>query len=792
MHEEVLFHHIHGYFGTSAVMQALAKLRHPRSTAKKNGSKNPGPVARIAPLSPPGQQPPSTKGAERQQQLMPGTLPPDVRLIIRQRSRRTAPPTTTSSPATAATSAVMSASSTYPPSGSSNPTSPLTSPLTEDPPRMLSLMDLQLAVLPARPATASPSPPDSGIGSDHIGHVTTHALSADSSLAPSPSKKTKKVVRRVLVLKDGSTVGSDSGVYSDSSVGPLSPDVSGSGGVRVVRRVRRSSPSDIGSSVVATDDHVAPIRIVRRGGGAATTIVPAASLERKLPVGYGSPATQAMAASAAAAEVTKVRADAEEPFPKNKASIHALPAHRKPAFSPLSKEAEEQSYRGLINVCAMLLVVSNLRLIIENLSKYGLLVKSPFTGELPTGDARVALGLLLFNAGNALASYSLERECVAQGIAYFFNELTLRSYMWINLALTLVIPVIWVWFAIDSPIYGTAVLMCSVVLFLKLTSYHLVNAELRYFHAYAFDINTYGNPGDRRPAAVRAQYPNNITLGNLVEYISFPTLCYQPSYPRTPRVRVRYVLRHALETIVSLSLMYIIIFQYMEPIMQNTMYAITDPDTREFKFDATTAVSFVERLLKLSLAVVPFWLLMFYSMFHSWVNLLAEVTRFADREFYMAWWNASTIAAYWRLWNQPVHRWLKRHLYIPMVAGKGLPNPYFHPLEPQVSVGVSKSKGYSKLQAALAIFFVSAVFHELIIAPPVKIFRLHAFNAMFLQVPLVIISEVFDSWYRKSNPSGINTAGNLFMWTVFCVIGQPMGGMLYYIEYCAREQCVVY
>lgn len=41
-----------------------------------------------------------------------------------------------------------------------------------------------------------------------------------------------------------------------------------------------------------------------------------------------------------------------------------------------------------------------------------------------------------------------------------------------------------------------------------------------------------------------------------------------------------------------------------------------------------------ERLLKLSLPNLYLWLLMFYTLFDLWLNIVAELTGFGDREFY--------------------------------------------------------------------------------------------------------------------------------------------------------------
>ena len=42
----------------------------------------------------------------------------------------------------------------------------------------------------------------------------------------------------------------------------------------------------------------------------------------------------------------------------------------------------------------------------------------------------------------------------------------------------------------------------------------------------------------------------------------------------------------------------------------------------------------LERVLKLSMPTLYGWVLIFYLLFHVWLNLLAELTLFGDREFY--------------------------------------------------------------------------------------------------------------------------------------------------------------
>ena len=55
--------------------------------------------------------------------------------------------------------------------------------------------------------------------------------------------------------------------------------------------------------------------------------------------------------------------------------------------------------------------------------------------------------------------------------------------------------------------------------------------------------------------------------------------------------------------------------------------------------------------LKMSISAGYCWLLFFYCLFHSYLNLIAELTMFADRRFYSDWWNAGDLAEYWKKWN---------------------------------------------------------------------------------------------------------------------------------------------
>lgn len=66
----------------------------------------------------------------------------------------------------------------------------------------------------------------------------------------------------------------------------------------------------------------------------------------------------------------------------------------------------------------------------------------------------------------------------------------------------------------------------------------------------------------------------------------------------------------------------------------------------------------LDRLLKLAIPNTYIWLAFFFGSFQCWLNITAELLRFADREFYKDWWNCKNLGQYWRLWNLPVHHWM--------------------------------------------------------------------------------------------------------------------------------------
>ncbi|KAJ8918202.1 hypothetical protein NQ315_014069 [Exocentrus adspersus] len=241
---------------------------------------------------------------------------------------------------------------------------------------------------------------------------------------------------------------------------------------------------------------------------------------------------------------------------------------------------------------------------------------------------------------------------------------------------------------------------------------------------------------------VLVQYPDNLTLRDLYYFLFAPTLCYELNFPRTDRIRKRFLAKRIFEVLAGTQIILCVIQQWMIPSVKNSLIPFSNMDYAKAS----------ERLLKLAIPNHLAWLCMFYIVFHSWLNLLGEILHFADRSFYNDWWNANNTDVFWRNWNLPVHRWALRHLYLPMME-----------------------LGYGKYVAGLTVFFISAFFHEYMVSVPLKTYKIWAFMGMMGQIPLSHISKYMERSYGPR-------FGNLVVWASI-IIGQPLCIMMYYHDY---------
>lgn len=248
-------------------------------------------------------------------------------------------------------------------------------------------------------------------------------------------------------------------------------------------------------------------------------------------------------------------------------------------------------------------------------------------------------------------------------------------------------------------------------------------------------------------------FPQCLRLSDILLFLAFPTLCFQLHYPRSPRIRKRKLVRHVAALVLCAVFAYILLEQYITPLLLNARKHIKMEAGPSGKVLKVSVMSMLERLLKLSLPNLYLWLIMFYGLFHSWLNVLGEVTRFGDRRFYDDWWNAASFGEYWKKWNLPVHNWCLRHVYFPMLRRR-----------------------WSKTTSGFAVFLLSGILHELLVVVPLRMQRptVLVTLAFLAQLPLVLLTSrpILEKQHR--------TMGNGIFWLAFCFSGQPAAVLIYF------------
>lgn len=290
-----------------------------------------------------------------------------------------------------------------------------------------------------------------------------------------------------------------------------------------------------------------------------------------------------------------------------------------------------------------------------------------------------------------------------------------------------------------NPLIGTICESNTIITFFKLTSYCLTNSALRE------DFLT-GTAGPDFYGSV--SYPNNLTANNAVYFWFAPTLIYQPVYPRTKKVRWQVVFSLLGETLVGLIFIWMLSLKLAAPILKDTM-----------EHYQCGSIQLVDDFIKLCAVNITIWLLGFFVIFQSVLNLLAEVTQFADRDFYRDWWNAGCLGTYWRDWNKPISNYLRRHVYYPL-----------------------RSRKVGSLAASIIVFFISAVFHELLVGVATKNFNGVAFFSMMGQVPLIKLTEPLEKIRGRGT-----TIGNCIFW-LSILLGQPTGLIIYYVSWSLKHK----
>ncbi|KZP25532.1 hypothetical protein FIBSPDRAFT_733698 [Athelia psychrophila] len=216
---------------------------------------------------------------------------------------------------------------------------------------------------------------------------------------------------------------------------------------------------------------------------------------------------------------------------------------------------------------------------------------------------------------------------------------------------------------------------------------------------------------------VYVKWPHNITWKNFAVYHAIPTLVYELEYPRTDRIRPMYLFEKTVAFLGTFALLYTVTESFILPLTPT-------PDQ-----------SFFRSLLDLALPFMIAYILLFYVIFECICNAFAELSYFADRQFYEDWWNSTSWDEFSRKWNKPVHTFLLRHVYAPSISGWKL----------------------SRTGAMFVTFVVSALAHELVMAVVTKKVRMYLFLLQLSQIPLIAIG-------RHPVIKRNKLAGNIVFW----------------------------
>jgi diacylglycerol O-acyltransferase 1 len=203
----------------------------------------------------------------------------------------------------------------------------------------------------------------------------------------------------------------------------------------------------------------------------------------------------------------------------------------------------------------------------------------------------------------------------------------------------------------------------------------------------------------------------------------------------TERIRKSFFAKRFFELFLGHLFGAYLIAQHMVPTAQAGAQAIAVGDYLEV----------LTETLNLAVPAAYMWLTIFYCLFHSYLNMWAELTRFGDRRFYSDWWNANNLSEYWRKWNHPIHNWLIRHVYYPL-----------------------RRRKFSSTLCILVTFTVSAAFHEFLIVGIFSVVNFIAFILMMINVPAMILQR------QLKNVISGNTNNTLF-WLSYVILGQPFG-----------------
>lgn len=101
------------------------------------------------------------------------------------------------------------------------------------------------------------------------------------------------------------------------------------------------------------------------------------------------------------------------------------------------------------------------------------------------------------------------------------------------------------------------------------------------------------------------QYPDNLNLKDLSYFLLAPTLCYELNFPRTTRIRKRFLIKRILEVVIGINIVMALFQQWMIPSVKNSLVPFSN-----MEFTKAT-----ERLLKLAVRMESIFSCIYLKLF---------------------------------------------------------------------------------------------------------------------------------------------------------------------------------
>eukprot|EP00347_Sterkiella_histriomuscorum_P001500 403371796 len=258
-----------------------------------------------------------------------------------------------------------------------------------------------------------------------------------------------------------------------------------------------------------------------------------------------------------------------------------------------------------------------------------------------------------------------------------------------------------------------------IIHYFKMNSYFKMNRDYRENYLKELqEAKEIEKEGIKKKFEFSSQYPNNVNLKDFIAYMLHPTLVYQDHYPVNEQ--------RSLKTIGIRAIILVFSFLFIYEIYQFQLLPL-----------AHALQDGVPTIEVFSAFYIPFLMLYFgcfFVIFEFASNLYADMSGFADRQFYQDFWNSTNFDEYARKWNKLVHEYLYRHIYLEYLL----------------------RWKFTVFQANVWTFIFSIIFHEIYLT---LLFKQASFYLTSLQLNQIFLVHLFQVLRLKGTAQG-----NMIFW----------------------------